>query len=71
MNHEEEPQPGPLTIEEVASLAKETVLRDGYHVPTVIVEGDTGAMAMQITELGCVACCASELLLVFLAPTAA
>ncbi len=52
MNHEEEPQPGPLTLEEVASLAKEMVLHDGYHVPTVIAEGNKGAVAMQITELG-------------------
>jgi hypothetical protein len=38
MNHEQQPRPEatPLTIEQVASLAKEVLLRDGYHVPMVI-----------------------------------
>jgi hypothetical protein len=50
MNKDHEPRPGPLTIEEVAEIAKETVLRDGYHIPTVLVSGSQQDVAIQIAE---------------------
>ncbi len=54
MNYEQQPRPEgtPLTLEQVASLASEILLRDGYHIPTVIADGDRGAVAFQITRLG-------------------
>jgi hypothetical protein len=51
MNKDREPRPGPLTIEKVAEIAKETVLRDGYHIPTVLVSGSQQDVAIQITEI--------------------
>jgi hypothetical protein len=51
MNKDREPQAGSLTVEKVAEIAKETLLRDGYHVPTVLVSGSQQDVAIQITEL--------------------
>ncbi len=48
INHEEEPQRNPVTIEEIASLAKENLLRDGKHAPTVIVDGDKAVVTIRI-----------------------
>ncbi len=52
MNHDREPQRGPLTIEQVAAIAKETILRDGYHIPMMLVDGSKNHVAIQITEVG-------------------
>jgi hypothetical protein len=52
VGHEREPEQVPWSIEQVVSLAKEAALRDGYHAPTVIVDGDNGTVLVQISELG-------------------
>src|SRR5687768_12232716 len=40
-----------LTIEEIISNAKEIMLRDGNHVPTLILEGGKSLVAGQIPDL--------------------
>ncbi len=52
VNQDRETQPTPLTLEQVASLAKEIILRDGYHIPTVIAEGPKRVVAIQFSEVG-------------------
>ena len=52
MNKDRDPQPNSLTIEQVAAIAKENLLRDGYHVPMVLVDGSKIDVAVQITEFG-------------------
>ena len=52
MTPEQEPQPVPRTIEQVASTATEILLRDGYHVPMVIADGDRDTAIIQIVDLG-------------------
>ena len=51
MNKETEPQPV-LSIEKVARLARETLLRDGRHVPTLIAEGSQSGAIIQFAEFG-------------------
>ena len=46
-----EPQPEPVLLQHVARLAKETLLRDGYHVPTLVVDGTRLVLIVQILEL--------------------
>jgi hypothetical protein len=41
----------PTTIEEIISNAKEIMLRDGYHVPVVIMEVDKKLMGAQIPDM--------------------
>src|SRR5688572_18553196 len=41
----------PVTIEEIISNAKEIMLRDGKHVPVVIIEADTKLLAGQIPDM--------------------
>lgn len=45
---DERTQKPPLSLEAIAQLAKETTLRDGYHLPTLIVDGEHQAIATQI-----------------------
>ena len=45
MTPEREPRSQLLTIEDVAGLAREIMLRDGTHVPLVILESDTTTLA--------------------------
>src|SRR6266498_3072551 len=40
-----------ITIEEIISNAKEIMLRDGQHLPTLIVEGSKNLVAGQIPDL--------------------
>ncbi|SRR5258708_18262086 len=51
MNKETEPQPI-LSIEKVASLASETLLRDGKYIPTIIAEGSRSGAVIQFSEFG-------------------
>ena len=41
----------PITLEEIISNAKEIMLRDGYHVPVVILEVDKKLMGAQIPDM--------------------
>jgi hypothetical protein len=41
----------PITLEEIISNAKEIMLRDGYHVPVVIMEVDKKLMGAQIPSI--------------------
>jgi hypothetical protein len=43
--------PESFTLEDIARLAREVALRDGYHAPTLIVEGDGGPLLGQFPEL--------------------
>jgi hypothetical protein len=48
----ERPQPPePVRLEHVVRLARETLLRDGYHAPTLVVDGSRRVLVVQITEL--------------------
>src|SRR6476660_572319 len=40
-----------ITIEEIISNAKEIMLRDGQHIPTLIVEGSKSLVGGQIPDL--------------------
>lgn len=41
----------PITLEEIISNAKEIMLRDGHHVPILIVEGGKSLVAGQIADM--------------------
>jgi len=41
----------PISLEEVISNAKEILLRNGQHIPTLIVEGSKSLVAGQINDL--------------------
>src|SRR5215213_6400226 len=41
----------PITIAEIIANAKEIMLRDGQHVPTLIVEGSKSLVGGQIPDL--------------------
>lgn len=42
MRKEHDNQPEPITLEQVSQIATDVVPHDGYHVPTVIVDGSRG-----------------------------
>lgn len=44
-------RPERFTLETVTRIALEVVLQDGYHVPTLVVEGDRGSVVGQFPEL--------------------
>jgi hypothetical protein len=52
MEKDREPQPGRITIEDVATYAKETILREGYLVPQVVVVGSKSEATVTITNFG-------------------
>jgi hypothetical protein len=43
--------PPTFSIQDVVQRAKEVLLKDGYHIPTVIAEGDKQAIITQIDKL--------------------
>lgn len=47
MPQENQPKPA-LTLEEVARVAQEVILRDGYHLPTVIADGTQNTLITQV-----------------------
>lgn len=47
----EREQSEPVRLEHVVRLARETLLRDGYHAPTLIVDGSRRVLVVQIAEL--------------------
>lgn len=51
MRRENEPRPSAITFEQVSHLARETLLRDGHHVPTLIIDGSARPVVVQIDGL--------------------
>ena len=51
MDQERVKIPQLIPFEEVVRIAKETVLRDGYHLPTLVVEGSREPAILQIAGL--------------------
>lgn len=51
MRKEWQPRPAPITFEQVTRLAQETLLRDGHHAPTLIIDGSTRPVIVQIDGL--------------------
>lgn len=51
MTKETEPQPLPLPFELVTHVAREMTLRDGGHAPTLIIDGSSGPVFVQIDAL--------------------
>lgn len=41
----------PITLEEIVSNAQEIMMRDGKHVPVLIMEADNKVMAGQILDM--------------------
>ena len=52
MQKERDTEPQPLTLEAVAARAKEDLLRDGKHRPTLIAEGGLRTVVAQVSEFG-------------------
>src|SRR5262245_26421072 len=48
---EQNPVPLHFTLEAVAEMAEEVLLRDGMHVPTLIAEGEQNAVVLQIPDI--------------------
>ncbi len=46
-----EPQPTPVLLEHVTRMARETLLCDRYHGPTLIVDGSRQVLVVQLVEL--------------------
>src|SRR5688572_9487942 len=46
-----ERDPSPITLEEIVSNAKEVMLREGTHIPVLIVEADNKLVAGQISYM--------------------
>jgi hypothetical protein len=46
-----EPQPAPLTLEQVAQLSVEILVQAGYHVPTLVVDGNHHPLIVQLSAL--------------------
>lgn len=51
MRKEWQPRPAPITFEQVTRLAQEALLHDGYHAPTLIIDGSTRPVIVQIDGL--------------------
>ena len=51
MSTEREQPPAPIEFDQVIRLAKETLLRDGYHAPTLIVDGSRWRAVIEFSEL--------------------
>jgi len=49
--HEREPEPRPLSFEEVVRAACEVMLRDGYHVPTFVVDSTDQVVFVRLGHL--------------------
>jgi len=48
---EKKQRPQPINFELITQLAQEVLLRDGSHAPTLIVDGSTNPVAIQIDQL--------------------
>ena len=48
---DENPKRQLLTLDQVSRTAKETTLKAGYHVPTLMIEGDLRSIISQIQQL--------------------
>ena len=51
MRKERKQRPAPITFEQVTHLAQEVLLRDGHHVPTLIVDGTRNPIVIQMEVL--------------------
>ena len=51
MRKEWKQRPAPITFEQVTRLAQEVLLRDGHHVPTLIVDGSRNPIVIQMEVL--------------------
>lgn len=51
MNKERDLRPEPLTFEAINQAAAELLLRDGYHLPTLIVEGHQKTAFIKIAQM--------------------
>lgn len=51
MYKDREPRPAPITFEQVSHSAQETLLRDGHHAPTLIIDASAGPVVVQIDRL--------------------
>ncbi len=52
MRKERDDKPQAHTLEDVTAIAKEVLLRDGRHAPTLIAEGNRHTVLAQVSELG-------------------
>lgn len=50
MPKEDRNQPSPLTLETITQLAVETTLVSGRHAPTLVVEGNTQTVRLELTQ---------------------
>lgn len=51
MPEDKENQSSRFTLEEVTRTAQEVLLRDGYHLPTLIAQGNLSAIILQLHDL--------------------
>ena len=51
MSKESERHEPYFAFSDVVQLAKEVLLRDGQHVPTLIIQGSTDQMILQLSDL--------------------
>jgi hypothetical protein len=51
MQRERDPNPRSLTFEEVTRIAKETILKHGNHIPTLIADGSKRPVFTQIVDM--------------------
>jgi len=51
-NPEQEGSIEPLTLEKVVGIAQETLLQEGEHLPTLVVEGKQGTATVVLAEFG-------------------
>lgn len=51
MQNEREPKPRPMTLEEVKRVAKENLLQQGSHVPTLIVDGSKQTVVTHVLDV--------------------
>jgi hypothetical protein len=51
MPKEHEPLPPARTLDEVAHQAREVLLRDGHHVPLLLIEGRSGDISIPMSDL--------------------
>jgi hypothetical protein len=52
MDKENGNRPTPLTLEQVINQAREIIVRDGEHVPTLIADGSRRSVVIPLPEIG-------------------
>lgn len=51
MTPEKKQRPQPINFELITQLARESLLRDGSHAPTLVIDGSANPVAIQIDQL--------------------